>query len=111
MPLLGHYFYSEKETQNMNDKTTENSGGSCSYYVTDIEHPWSADREPYTTECGDIIDALEMTPDEANIFKEVWRKAAARQGKRKKGNTPLRSAEKIKFFADKILIKEERKWK
>lgn len=87
--------------------SNESTGGSCSYYVTTIECPYHSD--PYTAECGDITDQLEMNPREANIFKEIWRMAAARQGKKKKGNSALRGAQKIKFFADRILQLEEHK--
>lgn len=83
----------------------EDSGGSCDYYVVAVRCPYHL--EPYVAECGDIVDALEMTPNEANVFKELWRRAAARQGKVKKGNTSLRGAQKIKFFGDRILQLEE----
>ena len=86
----------------------ENSGLSCSYYVLEIFHPWDSERKPYTAECGEICEALELNPLEMNVFKEIWRKAAARQGKEKEGNNPLRSAEKIKFFAERIYISEAR---
>lgn len=86
----------------------ENSGGSCDYYITFIDDPIRDCVDPYVAECGDIIGALEMTPDEANIFKEIWRRAAARQGKEKAGHTSLRGAEKIHFFSKLILKKEMR---
>jgi hypothetical protein len=92
----------------MNDKTIEDSGGSCNYYKVTITDPWNEEKPPYEAECGEISEALDMNPHEANVFKEVWRKAAARQGRRKKGNNPIRSAEKIKFFADRILLTESR---
>jgi len=79
----------------------EDSGGSVSYYKIKVECPIHLD--PYEAECGDIIAALNLNFVEANIFKEVWRTAAARQGKLKKGHTPIRGAEKIKFFADRNL--------
>lgn len=78
----------------------EDSGGSCDYYVKHIECP--IHRDPYTAECGDIIQALGMTVVEGNVFKELWRRAAARQGKKKRGNSTLRGAEKIKFFSDRL---------
>jgi hypothetical protein len=81
--------------------STEDSGGSVSYYKVTVECPIHLDS--YEAECGDIIAALEMTFVEANIFKEIWRTAAARRGRKKKGHTPLRGAEKIKFFADRNL--------
>lgn len=89
--------------------TTEDSGGSCNYYIVQVLSPWNTEKEPYEAECSEIVEALGMTPHEANIFKEIWRRSAARQGRKKKGNTALRSAEKIAFFANRILIAEERK--
>lgn len=79
----------------------EDSGGSCKYYRVVINCPVHA-FAPYIAECMDIVDALEMTPNEANIFGEIWRTAAARQGNKKKGHTPMRAADKIKFHADRI---------
>lgn len=75
--------------------TTENSGFGCSYYEAKVDYPINNESPPYTAECGDLIDSLEMTPSEANIFKEVWRSCNERLGRKKKGNSQLRSAEKI----------------
>jgi hypothetical protein len=80
---------------------SENSGGSSSYYIVEVECPLY--RDPYVAECGDISNALELNIQEVNIFKEIWRTAAARQGRGKQGHSPLRAAEKIKFFADRNL--------
>ena len=85
-------------TPGMNVQDEENSGGRVSYYEADILCPLH--RAPYTAECSDIIAALGMNPREANMFKELWRGAAARQGLMKEGNSPLRGAEKLCFFAD-----------
>lgn len=81
----------------------ENSGGSCDYYVKFVEFPMADNKQPYLAECGDLIEALEMTPNEANIFKEIWRTAAARQGKKKKGHTEVRAAEKLVWCSNRIL--------
>lgn len=76
----------------------ESSGLSCNYYVVDIKQPTSVGK-PYTAECNDIIEALQMNATEANIFKEIWRTSAAKAlGKQKAGNTYKRGAEKISFF-------------
>ena len=93
----------------MSDGKAEDSGGSVSYYVIEVTSTWQEGKAPYTAECGELIEALAMTPVEANIFKELWRRAAARQGKKKRGNTSLRGAQKIKYFGDRLLIIEERK--
>ena len=89
--------------------SVENSGLSCSYYCVNIKNPWDKAKPAYSAECGEIAEALEMDAFETNIFKEIWRKAAERQGKKKEGNNPVRSAEKIYFFAERMLIAEERK--
>lgn len=91
-----------------NRTTTEDSGGSVSYYVVDVKYPWDEEKKPYSAECGEIAEALEMNSFETNMLKELWRRAAARQGKKKKGNTALRGAEKLVFFSNRILIMEQR---
>lgn len=81
-----------------NSKSPENSGLSCNYYVANIKQPTSVG-VPYTAECNDITETLGMTATEANIFKEIWRTAAARTiGKEKAGHTAKRGAEKVAFF-------------
>jgi len=79
----------------------ESSGNSSSYYTVKVECPFILG--PYIAECGDISNALELNIQEVNIFKEIWRTAAARQGRGKKGHSNIRAAEKIKFFADRNL--------
>ena len=81
----------------------ENSGGRVNYYLVRVDHPQREDQPPYQAECEDIIHALGMTFDEGNIFKEVWRQAAARQGRAKEGNTALRGAQKLVHYANRIL--------
>lgn len=78
------------------------TGGSCDYYRVGVTHPMSKDQVPYIAECGDIMESLEMTYAEANIFKEIWRTAAERTlGLKKAGNNAKRAAEKIVFFAER----------
>lgn len=86
----------------------EISGGRVNYYLVKVSHPQREEQPPYQAECEDIMDALNLTPDEANIFKEIWRTANARQGSGKHGNTPLRAAEKIVHYAGRILRKAKR---
>lgn len=89
----------------------ENSGGFVNYYLVHIPHPQRPDQEPYQAECEDIIEALAMTPNEANIFKELWRTSNARLGKAKEGASELRSAQKYVHYANRILRKEQLKLK
>ena len=83
------------------------TGGSVSYYSVDVGWP-SNGEHAYVAECGDIIDALQLTFNEANIVKEIWRTANARLGNGKPGNTALRSAEKIAYYANRILAVEQK---
>ena len=84
---------------------SENSGGSCDYYKVAVSNPTTAGNPTYVAECNDMIEALDMTYAEANMFKEIWRTAAARTlGKVKEGNTTKRGAEKILFFAKRNAI-------
>lgn len=86
----------------------EHTGGSSSYYVVDVKSPTTAP-DPYKAECNDIIESLDMTFAEANVFKAVWRRAAQRQGRVKKGNNSLYDAEKMVFFSERVLILEKNK--
>ena len=85
------------------------SGADGSYYEVDIAHPKSG--KPYRAECQDIIEALGMDFNEGNVFKALWRRCAARTlGKVKKGNEDtLYDAQKIEFYGNRILLKEENK--
>ena len=84
----------------------ENSGGSCDYYKVLIQRPTTVEKQ-YIAECNDVIEALDMTYAEANMFKEIWRSAAARTlGKLKAGHNEKRGAEKIVFFANRNAIQK-----
>lgn len=80
----------------------ESSGGLTNYYLVTVHKPQRPEQPPYQAECEDIIEALNMNFNEANVFKEIWRTANARLGKKKLGNTPKRSAEKILHYAKRI---------
>ena len=58
----------------------------------------------YAAECTHIIEALGMTFAEGNVFKAVWRIAAARQGRSKPGYKQGKyDAEKIVFFGNRMI--------
>ena len=78
------------------------SGGSNDYYKVTVARPTSG-IEPYTAECNDIIEALQMTYAEGNAFKAIWRHALARRGIGKQGNTQKYEAEKAEFFAKRLV--------
>jgi hypothetical protein len=90
------------------EATEEHTGGSSSYYSTKVAYPLNVDQEAYTAECEDIAEALQMTPAEYNVFKSTWRKAAARQGKKKKGNNAVYDAEKCVFYSGRMLVAAKR---
>ena len=75
--------------------TEEHTGGSSSYYDLKVG--------PTTIKCLDIIEGLDMSYNEGNILKAVWRIAAAKQGKTKKGNNTHYDSEKIVFFGERLL--------
>lgn len=80
------------------------SGLRVNYYLCRVENPQRENQVPYTAECEDLIDALGLTPDEANIFKEIWRSANARtHGNGKIGHSAIYGAEKIVHYAGRIL--------
>ena len=80
----------------------EYTGGSSSYYVLDIVTPKTLDR--YQVECLDIIEALDMRFGEGEVFKAIWRRCAARQGRRKRGyDNGLYDAEKVAFYGKRLI--------
>lgn len=103
----GNYFYEgEVYVHTQTEATEEHTGGSSNYYKIEVVNPTTGP-VPYMAECNDIIEALDMNFAEGNAFKAIWRIAAARKGKRKKGNNAVYDAEKIVFFADRILIQQK----
>lgn len=78
------------------------TGGSSDYYKTPINNPTTSPA-PYVAECNDIIEALDMTFAEGNVFKAIWRSAAARLGQGKPGTTALYDAEKVVFFGERLV--------
>jgi hypothetical protein len=86
---------------------TELKGGRVNYYLVEVTHPQREEQPAYQAECEDIIDALALTFDEANIFKEIWRSANARKGNGKPSHAPLYGAQKIVHYAKRILRKRE----
>lgn len=77
------------------DITEEHTGGSSSYYDLKVGDT--------TIKCLDLIEGLGMSYNEGNVFKAVWRIAAAKQGKTKKGNNMHYDAEKIVFFGGRLV--------
>lgn len=84
----------------------EHTGGSVNYYKVHVANPTTLDK-PYDAEANDIIESLGLTFAEGNLFKAIWRMAADRNGKKKKGNNSVYDAEKLVFFAERVLVQEK----
>ena len=89
-------------------KLSKDNGSNGSYYEVDcVSHK---DGREYVAECQDIIDALQMTFNEGNTFKSLWRLAAARIGKVKgAGGQELYDAQKVEFYGKRVLKAQEAK--
>ena len=83
---------------------SELTGGSSSYYQIDITTPTTETNPPYTAECNDIIETLDMNYAEGNAFKAIWRRAALKQGRGKPGSTLLYDSEKVEFFGERMVV-------
>ena len=87
----------------------EYTGASVSYYAVDVNAPINEASDPYTAECQDIIEALKLDFNEGNVLKAIWRRAAARLGKSKKGyDDGMYDAEKIVFYGQRLVAIEKR---
>lgn len=95
---IGFQMKSETVLQN------ESSGGDNDYWVAHITNPKRLD--PYAAECEDIIEHFEMTFQEGEAFKALWRKGQLRIGNGKPGDTHIRNAEKVKHFGTRMEVME-----
>lgn len=86
----------------------EHTGGSVNYYKVHVANPTTLPKA-YDAEANDIIESLGLTFAEGNLFKAIWRMAADRNGKKKKGNNSVYDAEKLVFFAERVLVQEKAK--
>lgn len=84
------------------------TGSFTNYYLAKVDFPQREEQPPYQAECEDLIEALQLNPDEANIFKEIWRGANARLDNGKPGHTPIYGAEKIFHYSGRILRRAKR---
>ena len=83
----------------MSENPNSDSGKNGSYY--DVAIKSIGGNNPgiyYLVSCIDVIVGLSMTFEEGEAFKAIWRKAAARQGLNKGGDSPLRNAEKVAYY-------------
>jgi hypothetical protein len=72
------------------------------YYRVRVDAPMSTEVPPYVAECSDIIEALNMTFNEGEAFKAIWRLAASRQGRGKPGNKAQYDADKAAHYGSRI---------
>ncbi len=81
------------------------------YYLADVTNPINSKVEPYVAECSDIIEALDMTFNEGECFKALWRLAASRQGRGKQGNTEVYDADKVAHYGMRVAVQTKQKEK
>lgn len=79
------------------------TGGKVNYYLVKVNHPQRSEQAPYQAECEDIGEELGLTPNEMNIFKAIWRSAAARKGNGKPDHKAIYDAEKMVHYAQRNL--------
>lgn len=85
-------------------------GARGDYYLIPVPHPSRPELPPYTAEVEDIIETLDMTFAEGNIFKALVRGAAARQGRCKEGiESPEYDAKKMVYFSQRNLVQVQAK--
>lgn len=82
------------------------SGGDNDYWVAHITDPKRL--EPYDAECEDLIEHFQMSFQEGEAFKALWRKGQMRIGNGKPGDNPLRNAEKVAHFGRRMEVMEHR---
>ena len=81
------------------------SGGDNDYWIARIDNPKRL--EPYSAECEDLIELFQMTFQEGEAFKALWRKGQMRIGNGKPGDTLLRNSEKVYHFAGRMVAMEQ----
>ena len=91
----------------MSKAPDEHTGGEVNYYKVEVARPIHLPA-PYVAECVDIIVALDMSFEEGEAFKAIWRRAAAKTlGKKKRGyKDGLYDAEKVAFYGSVMIIKD-----
>lgn len=72
------------------------------YYLVEVEAPMDPTLPPYFVECADIIEALNMTFNEGEAFKALWRLAASRQGRGKPGTKAQYDADKVAHYGSRV---------
>lgn len=90
----------------VNKQQKEITGGNTNYYLIDISNPKRL--EPYVVEVEDIIEALDMSFAEGTVLKSLIRLCQLRKNLGKPGSSPLYESQKIKYYADRLLVKYQK---
>lgn len=86
-------------------RSGESSGGDNDYWVATVTNPKRL--EPYQAECEDLIELFQMTFQEGEAFKALWRKGQLRIGNGKPGDTLLRNSEKAYHYSGRMVAMEK----
>ena len=84
----------------------QSSGGDNDYWVATITEPKRL--EPYRAECEDLIEHFQFSFAEGNAFKALWRMGMDRAAEGKPGDTPLRNAQKVAYYGQRMVVKEKK---
>lgn len=82
------------------------SGGDNDYWIARITHPKRL--APYEAECEDLIELFQMSFQEGEAFKALWRNGQMRIGNGKPDDSHLRNAEKVQHFGARMVAMEQR---
>lgn len=80
----------------------ESSGDD--HWIVSIKQPKRL--SPYEVECEDLIEHFQMSFQEGEAFKALWSNGQMRIGKGKPGDSPLRNAEKVAHFGQRMKVME-----
>lgn len=87
----------------------EFSGGDVNYYLLKVDNPKRL--SPYECEAEDIIEALNMTFAEGNVFKALWRSCAMRvrgHGKAGQDEHGVYDGDKIAYYGERVKVQRRR---
>lgn len=107
LPLADSHKHSRDFCQHTSPQLLEglqSSGGDNDYWVAEIRNPKRLD--PYKAECEDLIEHFQMSFQEGEAFKALWRNGMLRLGMGKPGDSHLRNAEKVQHFGNRMVAME-----
>lgn len=95
------YFPERRKPPTRLQREGESSGGDNDYWIAKVTHPKRL--VAYEAECEDLIEMFQMTFQEGEAFKALWRNGMLRLGLGKPGDTELRNAEKVSHFGNRMV--------